>query len=103
MPENATKAHLGAKQAWITRRRNAQQRVTMKCLSVRQPWTDAIFLPGKDVEHRAFRTNYRGPLLIHASKTIDREALRKGELPDSYVTGAILGIVDLAFLKSKFR
>jgi hypothetical protein len=93
--EDATKARLGAKRAWITRRRNAQARVTMKCLSVRQPWTDAIFLRGKDVENRTFRTNYRGPLLIQASRTFDREAPRKGELPDSYVIGAILGIVDL--------
>jgi len=30
--EDATKARLGAKRAWITRWRNAQQRVTMKCL-----------------------------------------------------------------------
>ena len=74
----------------------------MKSLSVRQPWTDAIFLRGKDVENRTFRTNYRGPLLIQASKTIDREELRKGgERQDSFVTGAIIGIVDLTDVVDK--
>ncbi len=42
----------------------------MKALSVKQPWAWAIF-HGKDVENRTWTTNYRGPLLIHASKAFD--------------------------------
>ena len=40
----------------------------MKCLSVRQPWAWLIIHGGKDVENRTWSTDYRGPLLIHASK-----------------------------------
>jgi len=46
----------------------------MKALSVKQPWAWAIF-NGKPVENRDWRypPKYRGPLLIHASKTFDQE------------------------------
>lgn len=37
-------------------------------LSIRQPWAWAIINLGKDVENRTWKTNYRGPVLIHASK-----------------------------------
>lgn len=39
----------------------------MKALSVRQPWAWLIVHGGKDIENRTWRTDYRGPLLIHAS------------------------------------
>ena len=45
----------------------------MKALSIRQPWAWAIIHAGKDVENRPWGTRYRGPLLIHASKTLDQE------------------------------
>jgi hypothetical protein len=38
-----------------------------RCLSVRQPYADAIIHGGKDVENRDRRTTYRGQLLIHSS------------------------------------
>jgi hypothetical protein len=46
----------------------------MKALSIKQPWAWA-FLHGKDVENREWRylPKYKGPILIHASKTFDRE------------------------------
>lgn len=79
----------------------------MKCLSIHQPWATAILQLGKAVENRTWPTNYRGPLLIHASKSKtsyeaqDRNDWRERygvELPewDSMVTGAILGVVELA-------
>lgn len=37
-------------------------------LSLWQPWAWAVVYAGKDVENRVWRTHYRGPLLIHASK-----------------------------------
>lgn len=46
----------------------------MKALSIRQPWAWLILHGGKDCENRPWRTTHRGPLLIHASKTVDREA-----------------------------
>jgi len=51
--------------------------VKMKCLSVRQPWANAIFIAGKDVDNRSRHTDYRGPLLIHASRRIDWQAARQ--------------------------
>ncbi len=78
------------------------------CLSVRQPWADFIVLFVKDVENRSFRTQYRGPLLIHASKTFEDEegftnreaaAMKRAGLghPLDYepVGGAIVGTVDV--------
>jgi len=39
-------------------------------LSIQQPWAWAILHAGKDCENRTWRSSFRGPLLIHASKTI---------------------------------
>jgi hypothetical protein len=43
----------------------------MKALSIIMPWPWLIFHYGKDVENRNWKTDYRGTLLIHASKTPD--------------------------------
>lgn len=40
----------------------------MKALSVRAPWWWAILHAGKDIENRDWSTNYRGRVLLHASK-----------------------------------
>jgi hypothetical protein len=40
----------------------------MKVLTVKNPWAYLIFHEGKDVENRTYPTNFRGELLIHASK-----------------------------------
>jgi hypothetical protein len=44
----------------------------VKALTIRQPWTDAIVYGTKRTENRTRRTNYRGPILIHAGITPDR-------------------------------
>jgi ASCH domain len=44
----------------------------MKALSVRQPWAYFIVRGFKPVENRQWRTQYRGPLLIHAAKGMTR-------------------------------
>jgi hypothetical protein len=41
----------------------------LKGLSIRQPWAEAIMHHGKRVENRTFYTTYRGPILIHVSKS----------------------------------
>jgi hypothetical protein len=74
--------------------------VTMKCLSVQQPWANAIFFLGKDVENRSWPTDYRGSLLIHTGKRVDGEALRKyGNAGGPLVTGAIIGLVNLVGIR----
>ena len=41
------------------------------CLSIKQPWAWLIVQGFKDVENRTWRSDYRGPLLIHTGKTFD--------------------------------
>jgi hypothetical protein len=48
----------------------------MKALSIRQPWAWLIVHGYKDIENRDWSTRVRGPVLIHAGKTLDREAYR---------------------------
>ena len=40
----------------------------MKALSIRQPWAWLILNRGKDIENRVWKTQFRGPVLIHAAK-----------------------------------
>jgi hypothetical protein len=46
----------------------------MKALSVMQPWATLIALGAKRIETRSWSTSYRGPLAIHASSRMSREA-----------------------------
>ena len=49
----------------------------MKALTVRLPWANLIANRIKFVELRSWQTAYRGPLAIHAGKTVDRDAIKK--------------------------
>lgn len=40
-------------------------------LSVRQPWAWLIVHRHKGIENRSWPTKFRGPFLVHASKTVD--------------------------------
>ena len=40
----------------------------MKTLTIKQPWLEAILFLGKNVENRTWKTDYRGPICLHASK-----------------------------------
>lgn len=74
--------------------------VTVKALSVKQPWAHAIIHLGKSIENRTWSTDYRGPLAIHASKSIDGSV---SVFPDGtkvpfeacQIRGKVIGIVDL--------
>lgn len=69
----------------------------MKTLSIRQPWADLIIQGRKTLELRTWTVKYRGPLAIHASQTVEREAcLAHGLDPDQVTAGAVVGVVDLA-------
>lgn len=46
----------------------------MKAITIKQPWASLIALGEKKFETRSWQTQYRGPISIHAGKTIDREA-----------------------------
>jgi len=75
----------------------------MKALSISQPWAWLIAHGYKDVENREWYTDYRGPLIIHASRTwsqsgfefiIERMDLWVPE-KEKYVFGALIGMVDM--------
>ena len=42
----------------------------MKAISLCQPWASLMALGAKKIETRSWATNYRGQLLIHASKKV---------------------------------
>ncbi len=76
----------------------------MKVLSVHPVWAWAIVHGHKPVENRTWRTNYRGPLAIHATKRPPRrieEAARAAlaalgiDVPEELSEQAILGTVEL--------
>lgn len=47
----------------------------MKALSIKQPWAWLIVNGIKPIENRDWHCNYRGPLLIHAGKNVDRDGM----------------------------
>ena len=68
----------------------------MKVLTIKQPWASLIIEGYKRFEFRSWKTNYRGDLLIHAGKSIDKEAYErlKGYLTEMPL-GKIIGKVEL--------
>lgn len=51
----------------------------MRALTLHQPWASLIAVGAKSIETRSWRTNYRGPLAIHAGKRVPSSSLRVGE------------------------
>lgn len=82
----------------------------LRALSIMQPWAWLITNGHKDIENRDWRCSRRGPVLIHAGKKVDREAmddLRAGRhpvtyrplrlhLPEVFETGGIVGEATIA-------
>lgn len=58
-------------------------------LSIRQPWTFAITNGGKDIENRQWRTRFRGPVLIHASKGLTQAEI--GDFTDFVRAAGLIG------------
>ena len=69
----------------------------MKALTIKQPWATLIMQGDKRFEFRSWQTKYRGDLLIHAGKDIDKEAMKRlaKYLPEELPYGKILGKVKL--------
>jgi hypothetical protein len=75
-------------------------------LSIRQPYAWLVVHGIKDIENRSWRTNYRGPLLIHASANLvdlttdeieDCQSQSGIRMPEEneYQTGGVVGLVDV--------
>ncbi len=68
----------------------------MKCITIKQPFASLIAEGLKEYEFRTWKTNYRGEILIHAGKTIDKKAMKKFERYNlEYPTGCIIAKANL--------
>ncbi len=69
----------------------------MKVITVKQPFASLIAEGLKEYEFRTWRTKYRGKILIHAGKSIDKLAMQKFACYNlDYPTGCIIAIADLS-------
>jgi len=68
----------------------------MKVITVKQPFATLIAEGLKEYEFRTWKTKYRGELLIHAGKGIDKKAMEKYKhLNLDYPSGCIIAKVNL--------
>lgn len=68
----------------------------MKVITIKQPFASLIAAGIKEYEFRTWKTNYRGELLIHAGKGVDKKAMKKFEKYNlEYPRGAIIAKVNL--------
>jgi len=64
----------------------------IRVLSIRQPYADEIVFGSKWCENRTWRTRYRGPLYIHASRWDGGD---NKQSPGAGAVGAIIGVATL--------
>lgn len=68
----------------------------MKVITIKQPFASLIVENIKKYEFRTWKTNYRGKILIHAGKNVDKNAMKKFEKYNlDYPTGCIIGIASI--------
>lgn len=73
----------------------------MKVLTIKQPWASLIANKYKSYEFRSWKTNYRGKILIHAGKSLEKDMLKRFDkynldielgaiIAEAYLTDCIL-------------
>ena len=68
----------------------------MKVITIKQPFASLIAEGIKEYEFRTWKTKYRGELLIHAGKGIDKKAMKKFKKYNlEYPSGCIIAKVNL--------
>lgn len=68
----------------------------MKALTIKEPWATLIIDGYKEYEFRSWKTNYRGKILIHAGKSLEKNQAKKfKEYNLKYSCGEIIGEADL--------
>ena len=68
----------------------------MKVITIKQPFATLIAEGLKEYEFRTWKTNYRGDILIHAGKSVDKKAMEKFKcLNLNYPLGCIIAQVTL--------
>ena len=79
----------------------------MKVITIKQPFATLIAEGLKEYEFRTWKTKYRGDILIHAGKGIDKKAMKKFEhLNLDYPSGCIIAkakITDCVFVDDNLR
>ncbi len=78
----------------------------MKAITIKQPWATLIAEGYKEYEFRTWKTRYRGDILIHAGKEIDKKAMERFKhLGLEYPTGPIIAkatITDCIYVDEEF-
>ena len=78
----------------------------VKVLTIKEPWATLIINGYKKYEFRSWKTNYRGKILIHAGKGLDKCVLNKfNDYKLEYSSGEIIGeaeIVDCILVDDVF-
>jgi len=81
----------------------------MKVITIKQPWASLIAEGYKKYEFRTWNTKYRGDILIHAGKSVDKEAMNRfKDYNLEYPLGCIIAkatltdsiLVDKEFIKT---
>lgn len=63
----------------------------MKVITIKQPFASLIAAGIKEYEFRTWKTKYRGEILIHAGKDIDKKAMEKFKCYNlEYPSGCII-------------
>jgi len=79
----------------------------MKVITIKQPFATLIAEGLKEYEFRTWRTKYRGDILIHAGKSIDKKAMERYKyLNLEYPTGCIIAkatITDCVYVDDKMK
>lgn len=69
----------------------------MKAITIKQPFASLIAAGIKEYEFRTWKTKYRGEILIHAGKGVDKKAMKKFEKYGlEYPSGCIIAKVNLS-------
>jgi hypothetical protein len=77
---------------------------TIRALTIRQPFPELILRRRKPYEIRSWKTNYRGPLLIHAGARVNKDCAEEAGLnPESLTTSAFVGIAVLSDVRPYTR
>ncbi len=79
----------------------------MKVITIKQPWATLIAKKLKEYEFRTWKTKYRGDILIHAGKGIDKKAMERfAYLGLDYPSGCIIAkatITDCLYVDETLR
>lgn len=79
----------------------------MRVITIKQPFVTLIAEGIKEYEFRTWKTKYRGPILIHAGKGVDKKAMKKFEyLNLEYPSGCIIAkanLTDCIFVDNYFK